>query len=104
MKVHRKGPRGGTADASVLGADIGTIDISRHSAIIRGNPSYSPKIANNSPRQNAAVRDISRSTGAPQALPDDPGLSFVNAAWPELTEDVRQAVIELVKAAAVPVQ
>jgi hypothetical protein len=92
------------ADASVLGADLHAIDISRHDTPSQGEHLYFPRVASTPQRRDEARNDSTRAVGAPQALPENAGLAGVIDAWDRLPEEVRLEIVQIVKASARPLQ
>jgi hypothetical protein len=97
---QRIGPRGGMADASVLGADIGDIDTSRCEATTGEHNAYFPSEANTSQRRDANLRPSSRAACATSDATCDPAKAEIDAAWDRLNDDVKAAVLAMVRAAA----
>jgi hypothetical protein len=95
----RKGPRGGTADASVLGADINSIDTSRHEATSGDKAAHFIKHQTTS---NDTKRQKTKASGQrviPQALPADPAKAEIDESWDRLPDDVKGRILAMVRAA-----
>jgi hypothetical protein len=96
---HHIGPRGGTADASGLGAESGTILISRREANSSDAPAYFPIVASMSSdgRRTEASHDEQRLL--PGMLLRDSAKATIDAAWDRLPEDVKGKILEIVQEA-----
>ena len=87
------------ADASVLGADINSIDISRHEATPGDKAAHFMKRPSTS---NDAKRQKTTASGQrliPQALPADPAKTEIDEAWNHLSDDVKRSILAMVRAA-----
>ena len=92
-----KGPRGGTADASVLGAESGTIHLSRREANRSDKPAYFPIVASTSNDERRTEATASEHGVLPEMLPDDFSKATIDAAWDLLPDDVKATILAFVQ-------
>jgi hypothetical protein len=98
---HHIGPRGGTADASVLGADSGIIHISRREANTSDTASHlsiGASVSRDGMRTEATAsehRVLPRML--PGMLPGDSAKATIDAAWDLLPEDVKSQILAIVQ-------
>ena len=90
------GPRGGTADASVLGADHATIRIARTEATASDSPSYLPIVASVSTDSRRTEVTAAERGMLPGMLPGDSAKAAIDAAWDGLREDVKANILAIV--------
>jgi hypothetical protein len=86
------------ADASVLGADIKSIDTSRHEATSGVKAAHFIK---HQTASNDAKRPQTTPSGQrliPQALPADPAKTEIDEAWNRLPDDVKGSILAMVRA------
>ena len=96
---HHVGPRGGTADASVLGAESGTIHISRREANTSDTPSHLPIVASVSSDDRRTEATAGEPRLLPGMLPGDSAKATIDAAWDLLPEDVKSQILAIVQEA-----
>jgi hypothetical protein len=96
---HHVGPRGGTADASVLGAESGTIHISRREANTSDTAAYFPIVASMSDDGRRTETSHDEQRLLPGMLPGDFAKATIDAAWELLPEDVKAKILAIVQQA-----
>jgi hypothetical protein len=100
---HQVGPRGGTADASVLGADSGTIHISRCEANTSDTAAHltiGASVSSDGRRTEATAsepRVLPRML--PGVLPSDSAKATIDAVWGLLTDDTKAQLLAIVQTA-----
>jgi hypothetical protein len=77
---QRKGPRGGMADASILGTESGTIHISRHGANPSDTPAYLPNVASMSDDDRRTEASHVDQRVLPRLPPGDSAKATIDAA------------------------
>jgi hypothetical protein len=96
---HHVGPRGGTADASVLGAESGTIHISRREANT-SDTAFHLAIGASVSRDGMRTEATASEHGLlPGMLPGDSAKATIDAAWDLLPEDVKSQILAIVQEA-----
>jgi hypothetical protein len=96
---HHIGPRGGTADASVLGAESSNIHISRRVANTSDTASHLSIGASVSRDGRRTEATASEHRVLPGMLPGDSVKATIDAAWDVLPDDVKAQILAIVQEA-----
>jgi hypothetical protein len=96
---HHVGPRGGTADASVLGTESGTIHISRREVNMSDTAAYLPIVASVSGEGRRTKATAGEPRVLPGMLPGDLAKATIDAAWDRLPGDVKAEILAIVQEA-----